>query len=544
MKRHLSSPWRLIVLAAVWMAALGNFPLWEQLARLPELANWRGVGFGLALAFIIGCGIALLLALLAWRWTLKLALTLFLLAAAFGAYFMHSYGVVIDPDMMRNALHTDTREVRDLLSWRMALIALVLGLLPAFVVWRTPLVWPRWPRQLLHNLGLLALALALALGTLMLVFQDMAAVMRNHTSLRYLINPLNSFFALADIAWEKDQRPSGPPAPAGLDARLAPLPAAAKPPLVVLVLGETGRSDHFALNGYPRPTTPRLAEMDVTSLRNVWSCGTNTATSVPCMFSPLGKQDFEQRAADTEGLVDVLQHAGYAVLWIDNQAGGCKGVCDRVPTVHYDALQAPGLCSDSECYDEVMLRGLQERIDQLPAERRARGVVVFMHQMGSHGPAYYKREPQQFKHFMPECASNALQQCSHEELINAFDNTIVYTDNFLASVIDWLKQHEGDSATALSYLSDHGESLGENNVYLHGLPYRWAPDAQKHVAWITWLSPQFSTQTGITTACLNAKRDARLTHDNYFHSVLGLLGVQTSLYQPPLDIYASCRRTD
>jgi lipid A ethanolaminephosphotransferase len=210
--------------------------------------------------------------------------------------------------------------------------------------------------------------------------------------------------------------------------------------------------------------------------------------------------------------------------------------------VRYNQLQAPGLCPDGACYDEAMLHGLQARIDQLPAARRARGVVVFMHQMGSHGPAYYKRDPPQFKRFLPECATNALQQCSHEELINAFDNTIVYTDDFLASVIGWLGQQQDHWATALSYISDHGESLGENGIYLHGMPWRLAPDVQKHIAWITWLSPRFTAQTGITAACLNAKRDARLSHDNYFHSVLGLLGVQTSLYRAPLDIFASCRR--
>jgi lipid A ethanolaminephosphotransferase len=231
------------------------------------------------------------------------------------------------------------------------------------------------------------------------------------------------------------------------------------------------------------------------------------------------------------------------VLWLDNQAGGCKGVCDRVPRVDYKALQTPGLCGDDgECLDEVMLHNLQQRIDQLPAERRARGVVVFMHQMGSHGPAYYKRAPAAFKKFMPECATNALQQCPREQVVNAYDNTIAYTDHFLASAIDWLQTREAQWAPALVYLSDHGESLGENNLYLHGLPYRFAPDAQKHVPWITWLSPRFAQQTGITAACLEQRRDERFSHDNYFHTALGLLGVQTSVYNRALDITADCAR--
>jgi len=206
------------------------------------------------------------------------------------------------------------------------------------------------------------------------------------------------------------------------------------------------------------------------------------------------------------------------------------------------ALQTPGLSgADCACLDEVMLRGLDARIASLPAERRARGVVVFMHQMGSHGPAYYKRAPAAFKKFQPECTTNALQQCTRDEVVNAYDNTIAYTDHFLASSIDWLKRHEGAWAPALSYISDHGESLGENNLYLHGLPYRLAPDAQKHVPWIFWLSPGFQRQSGITQTCLASQADVPLSHDNYFHSILGLLMVETRIYQEGLDLTHRCR---
>jgi lipid A ethanolaminephosphotransferase len=375
-----------------------------------------------------------------------------------------------------------------------------------------------------------------------LCFKDLSATMRNHKPLRYLVNPLNSVYAVASLG--RISQPSGSKVvvPAGEDAQISPPATGSKPPLIIMVLGETGRADHLALNGYARDTTPELAQLGVVSLRNVWSCGTNTAASVPCMFSPLDKSDFESRKQDTEGLVDVLQRAGLAVLWLDNQPGGCKGVCDRVPKVDYKALQMAGaLCRDDECFDEVMLQGLQQRIDQLPAERRARGVVVFMHQMGSHGPAYYLRSPQAYKRFMPECTTNALQQCTQQEVVNAYDNTIAYTDHFLALAIDWLKSQEGQWAPALTYVSDHGESLGENNLYLHGLPYSLAPDTQKHVSWVTWMSSAFEKETGITAACLKAEQDTKLSHDNYFHSMLGMLQVQTKMRDQALDITARCR---
>ena len=532
-----------IILAALWIASIANLALWRALAGLPELANGRGLAFGIGFGVMIAAAHVALLSLLAWRWTLKPALALFLLAAAGGAYFMLSYGVVIDRTMMVNVLLTDTREARELLSWRLLGALLLLGVLPLALLWRTPLRWATPLRQAGHNAILLVAACALLAGAGGLFFQDLSATMRNHTQLRYLINPLNSFYAIAIMGRKPIQRSGVAVAPLGEDAHLPALAAGARPPLVIMVLGETARADHLGLNGYARDTTPRLAQENVVSLRNVWSCGTNTAASVPCMFSNLGREAFENRQTNTEGLVDVLQRAGLAVLWLDNQAGGCKGVCDRVPKVDYRQLQAtaPELCADDECFDEIMLRGLHERIAQLPAERRARGVVVFMHQMGSHGPAYYKRTPAGFKKFMPECTTNALQQCQREEVVNAYDNTMAYTDHFLASTIDWLKSREAQWAPALVYVSDHGESLGENNLYLHGLPYRFAPDVQKHVPWIFWLSPTFEQQSGVKLDFLARQQGEKLSHDHYFHSTLGLLGVQTQVHDPARDVFTSCR---
>ena len=537
------SPFGAALLAALWIAGIGNLALWRSMADLPEVANARGLAFGIGFGVAIAAIHVALFSLLAWRWTLKPVITLFLLAAAGGAYFMLSYGVVIDRSMMVNVLLTDGREARELLSLRMLGALLVLGVLPAVLLWRARIAWAPPLRQLRQNAIFFLAACAVLASAGGLFFQDLSATMRNHTQLRYLVNPLNSFYALAIVGRQPVQRSGVAVLPLGEDAHLPALAAGAKPPLMVMVVGETARADHIGLNGYARDTTPRLASEGVASLRNVWSCGTNTAASVPCMFSNLGREAFENRPANTEGLADVLQRAGYAVLWLDNQAGGCKGVCDRVPKVDYRALQAaaPELCQGDECFDEVMLRGLDERIARLPAERRARGVVVFMHQMGSHGPAYYLRSPARFKRFTPECTTNALQQCAREQVVNAYDNTIAYTDHFLASTIDWLQTREAQWAPALVYVSDHGESLGENNLYLHGLPYRFAPDVQKHVPWISWFSPQFERQSGVATACLKAKADERLSHDDYFHSALGLLNVQTRVYEAARDIGASCR---
>ena len=421
------------------------------------------------------------------------------------------------------------------------------GFALAFALSAPPLLWlQRRPlqrlsalRQLGHNALVLVLALATIVASVLLVFQDFSSTMRNHTQLRYLINPLNSVYALGDIAAHRLNPENHTLQPVGRDAQLGASYAgqsAAQAPLLVLVLGETGRSGNFGLNGYTRATTPLLsARTDIASARNAWSCGTSTAASLPCMFSHLGKSKFERRSGNYESLLDVLQRAGLAVLWVDNQSG-CKGVCDRV---EHTSTQ----CPSGECLDSVLLKDLDERIAALPAERRARGTVVVLHQMGSHGPAYYKRSAPEAKQFLPECRSSALQECAQQHIVNAYDNSIVATDALLDSTINWLQTQSNQAQAAMVYVADHGESLGENNLYLHGLPYAIAPDVQKQVPWITWLSPALQTRSSISTACLQRNlKERHITHDAYFHSVLGLLDVRSSVYQPELDIYASCRQ--
>ncbi|WP_342133427.1 phosphoethanolamine transferase [Hydrogenophaga sp. OTU3427] len=522
---------------ALWLATLGNLPLWRALWALPDLAGPRGLAFMAGTALFLAAALLVLLAPLAWpRLTKPLGL-LCLAMAAGSSHFMLAYGVVIDPGMMTNTLQTDAREVRDLLSPAL-LWTLTWGLLlPGAWLLRQRLARLPWGRQLRHNLIAAGLALVAAIGLLLAGFQDLAPLMRNHKSLRYMVNPFNT-------VWSTARALAGPASLAplqalGTDARVtAPLPT---PPLLVLVVGETARAANFALGGYPRDTTPQLRALqatgDLTYFSNVRSCGTSTQASLPCMFSHLGREAFVDSKERFENLLDVLDHAGLAVLWVDNQSG-CKGLCERVARTETRALDVPGLCQDGECFDEVMLHGLDDRIAQLDPSKRARGVVLVLHQMGSHGPAYFKRAPAAFKHFKPECESNALQQCGRESVVNAYDNSIRYTDHFLARTVAWLQQHTQPSA--MLYVSDHGESLGENNLYLHGLPYALAPDEQKHVPMVAWLSPALRQARGWPANCLSAAAAQPLSHDHLFHSMLGLAGVTTQVKRAELDLFARC----
>ena len=545
------APWRAvtpILLVSVWLASVGNLPLWHAVWPLPELAGGRGVLFAAALFVGIVAAQVVLLSLLAWRWLLKPALLLFLLIAAGSSYFMWQYSAVIDATMMANVVHTDAREVRDLLSWRLLLSIGVLALLPGWWLLRQPIPLRPWGAQALRNLGAALLAALVLLAVTLLAFQDLASLMRNHKQVRYLVNPLNTLYASGKLASDRLTRVSGTVQPIGIDARLGPTYVRTKAaPLIVLVVGETARAANFSLGGYARDTNPELGRIAaegpaLTYYRTMRACGTNTQVSLPCMFSALDREAFERSHQPQENLLDVLQRAGLAVLWIDNQSG-CKGLCDRVAHVDTFAQATPGLCAEGECFDEVMLAGLDARIAALDAERRARGVVLVLHQMGSHGPAYFKRSPPAFKRFLPECTSNVLQDCAREQIVNAYDNTIVYTDHVLAALVRWLAARAGRGAqdAALLYLSDHGESMGDNNLYLHGLPYMLAPGTQTRVPMLSWISQPMAQRLGLRLECLRQQADRPLSHDNLFHAMLGLADVQTNLYRKDMDWFAACR---
>ena len=537
-----------LILSSIWLATLGNLALWQELIRLPEMNDMRAFWFGLSFAILLFALMCIVFSLVCWRWTLKPVISLFLVATALGGYFMLTYGVVIDSTMIVNVLQTDLRESRDLISWKMVATLVVFALIPMTLLWRVNVKRLSVLRQITQNAVLLLCGIVLALMAVLPNYQDFASTMRNHIQLRYLINPLNSFYALGAAFSEPMQYGIAAVVPIGLDVKLGPSHyIQPKAPLLILVVGETARSGNFGINGYKKDTTPTLSLLkknsdntgSLTSFNNVWACGTSTATALPCMFSHLDRLAYEDSQKNLENLVDVLQRAGLAVIWLENQSG-CKGVCDRIYRVSTGKLSDPTYCATGECFDEIMLNKLEERFIEFPPEKLDRGTVVIMHQMGSHGPAYYKRAPEAIKKFRPECSTNVLQDCTREQVTNAYDNTILYTDYFLNAVVKFLKDKEPHVQTAMVYVADHGESLGENNVYLHGLPYAIAPDVQKKVPWINWLSNDFLQRNGINAECLALKKNSSLSHDNYFHSVIGLLDLKTAVYKPELDVYASC----
>lgn len=559
MKLTPRSPVSIVLAASAWLAVVGNIPLWLAMWRLPDLHGWRGGMLSLVIAGMVFAVCLSVVSVLSWRGVLRPALLVLALITALSTHYMLSYGIVIDTPMVINVLQTDVGEARDQLSLSVLLPVLLIVAPLCVWMWRRPLLWPRWPVQWVHNLGLM---LAGVVGTLILTylsFQDFSTLMRNQTQMRYLINPLNSVYALAEVALIPTQV-NQQIQPLGEDARILPLPSAnsrknsvrsdapwgSQPPLLIIALGETARSQNFSLNGYARNTNPQLQQLNVLSYRQVTSCGTSTAASLPCMFSHLGREGHEARSAEYENLLDVLARAGYQVAWIDNQSG-CKGLCDRIESLRTNELPPdPQACRQGECTDAVLLPALKHQLQRwsattsTPTQHQPAGQVVVVHMMGSHGPAYFKRSQAPHKPFEPECKSIVLSDCTQQEIVNAYDNSLVYTDHILAELIQWLRVRSSQGPTGLLYVSDHGESLGENSLYLHGMPYAIAPRVQTHVPLITWWSDRFQAVRGIRQECLKQDLDKPLSHDHLFHSVLGLMRVQTQIYRPQWDLFRRC----
>lgn len=470
----------------------------------------------------------------------RVVISMFILLSASAQYFIWTFGVVIDRSMIANIFDTTPAESFALLSTQMVIVLGLSGLLMVLVAWwikvRRPASFWRGTAMRLLNIAISALLIVLVAA---LFYKDYASVFRNNKELVKSLSPSNSIVALN--SWYAHNRMDNLPlVKIGEDAKQkAVMHNGARKNLTIVVLGETSRAENFSLGGYDRETNPRLKQDDVVYFPKTTSCGTATAVSVPCMFSNMPRAHYDEELAHhQEGVLDILQRAGVQVLWNDND-GGCKGACDRVPHQNVTNLNLSGECIDGECYDDVLFHNLDSYIDNLQQD----GIIV-LHTIGSHGPTYYNRYPAEFKKFTPTCNTNEIQSCTQQQLTNTYDNTILYVDYVVDKAIKLLQSKQDKFTTSLVYLSDHGESLGEDGVYLHGLPYSIAPDTQKHVPMLLWLSPDYQQRYGVSSQCLQQQAKTNdYSQDNLFSTLLGLLGVDTREYQAKDDLLTPCRET-
>jgi lipid A ethanolaminephosphotransferase len=509
-----------IILVALFIMLTGNRAMFGRILEVYPL-QLHNVPFLISLAlFFCSLTVMFLLAVCHGRFT-RWFLAFFLVAASFAAYYMDQFGVIIDVVMLDNIAQTNAQEAAGLINTSFILTVILLGLIPAWLVIKyTPKAKALWPelKSRLIAIGLLILLLAVVI----LPFTSgYFTFMREHRVTRFYANP--TYFSYSTFKYAKEVlQPTIAETSIKIETKVAQdavnIDTYEHHELVIMVVGETARADRFSLNGYKKETNPLLAKENIISFSNVSSCGTSTSVSVPCMFSVYGRKDYDkQKALATENALEVLAKHKVEVLWRDNNSDS-KGVAIRLK---YEDFKTPTLnpVCDKECRDIGMLRGLDKYI----AARKGKDILIVLHQMGNHGPEYYRRYTPEFEKFKPMCMTGQLRDCSQEEIDNSYDNAILYTDYFLSEVIQFLKKYDGERETAMLYVADHGESLGENGWYLHAAPYAVAPKEQTHVPAILWTGKHFDYPIELAKPF----KDYPFSHDDLFCSLLVAFEIQT-----------------
>lgn len=520
----------LAALVAAFILAADNATFWRHAAGLFDplpLASFTLGIFGLTLSMAV---------LGLFPRFFKPILVLLLLIGATSSYYMDHLGIVIDRDMIQNVMSTTVTEAHHLITPSFLLHVFLRGLLPSAALL---LVRPSFPKRigkiLLHWIVTLSAAIVILAAGTFTYYKDHAFILREHHELMESFQPGAPIAGAFRYAKMLLRSSNATVAPTGADARKGPyLAALAKPSFTVIVVGETARAASFGLNGYERDTTPELRQRNVLYFPDTVSCGTATAVSMPCMFSRFTRSEYSyKKGIANENLVDVLTHAGLEVEWWDNNTGH-KNIAKRIPSRRMSDTPDSRFCATGECTDGVFLDPLAEKLASATKD-----TVIVLHQIGSHGPTYHMRYDAGHALYQPACAKTDLTACSRQEVVNAYDNSIAYTDWFLARIIDMLAQASNVSGT-LVYLSDHGESLGENGLYLHGAPYWIAPTMQTRVPFLIWMSQPFEQAMAVDRSCLAGRAQGQ-SQDALFHSVLGLLDIETSVRNPALDLFAGCR---
>ncbi|WP_281517668.1 phosphoethanolamine transferase [Ferranicluibacter rubi] len=523
----------LCFLVAIYLLAALNLPFFNDAFNVFGGFHAGFFGFALAVMFLITAGLVLVSA----SYVIKPALVLVILSGAVASYFTDTFGVIIDKEMLRNVAVTTPQEAGHLITPPFLLHVLFFGVLPSAFVLLVRVRHRPFIQMLAANTVVVTLLLLGCVGLALSNYAGISSNIRQHRDMMAKLTPFSPITSAISLGVSAYRDAGVVRVPIGLDARLGPVIAkSVRPVVTVIVAGETARAMNFSLNGYARETNPELKALGVVNFPQTTSCGTATAVSLPCMFSVYRKKDYSDRKArSTDTLMDVLHRAGIESVWWDNNTGS-KGIADLVSFASVTRQKDSVFCRDGECLDEIFVAELDRKLAGV-----TRNTTIVLHQAGSHGPAYFQRYPDAFRRFMPDCRTAQLSDCSNEEILNAYDNTILYTDHNLAAVIRLLKKHEATVTGAMIYMSDHGESLGENGLYLHGAPYMFAPVQQTHVPFITWFSDSYAQVTGLSLACVQGIANAPASHDNLFHTVLGMMNVVTNVYDRSLDVLEPCR---
>jgi lipid A ethanolaminephosphotransferase len=492
---------------------LFHIPLYTFVLDNIDISSWNGfVTFCVVIVslFVVNSVLLFIFAIVSIKF-----LKYFTIAVMFlnpiALYFVRTYNIILDKSMMGNLFNTNSMEAMSYYHPKV-FIFLCLGFIFAYLVAQIEIIKVARKRLLVYSFGIFIMGIIiLYLNASRWLWLDSHAKKLGGLSMPWSY-VINAFRYQLKVITSNQKQILLPPASFSCDDDT----------IVILVIGESARAKNFSLYGYKRETNPRLKTEDVMVLNNSISSATYTTASVHSILSYKG-----DTADSYEPLPNYLYRHGVEVFWRSNNWGEPK----LKVTKYIKASQLKSSCEGEECkHDGVLLTGLKEEIENLPHKR----TLYILHTNGSHGPSYYKKYPKEFEHFKPVCKTVDLKQCSNNELINAYDNTILYTDTLLYKLIEMLKKDK-ERASVLLYISDHGESLGEYGLYLHGTPYTIAPDVQKKIPFLIWTSQKFKEKKEIKTPIKTSEKE--YGQYNIFHTILGAFNMHSPIYNKNLDIF-------
>ena len=526
----------LTILTAVYFTFGLNFVLFNKIKNVLETSDGLSLIFTATIPLFFVAAFTIIFTPFISKYIAKPFLVFLLITSGIINYAAHSFGVIFNQDMMVNIFETAPKEAASYLNFKLVIWIFLSGIVPSLLVIFTKIEYKPFLKELLSKAVLIIVSGAIILLIATFFYKDYASIMRNNPKLQKDIVPtyylsstykyIKNRFFVAPLEYQE----------IGMDAERVTEEDDEKYLFVVLV-GETARAQNYQLNGYARKTNAYTSKINnVISFKNVSSCGTATAVSLPCMFSMMGRSDYSRAHFDSQdNVIDIMKRAGYKQIWIDNNTG-CKGVCKNIE--NYETVKMPALdCKGEECTDSVFLDVIDEQIKSLNGQDG----IIYLHLLGSHGPTYFKRYPPEFAKFKPDCRTSDLQNCTKEEIVNAYDNTILFTDYVMSKVINGLDQYKDTYKTGVIYMSDHGESLGENGLYLHGMPYGFAPEEQTHIPFMVWLSDTMIEHEKMDMKCMkDTAQSGVFSHDNLSHTLLEVMDVKTTASDPKKDMWEHC----
>lgn len=430
--------------------------------NMDKLAKWfrhkEGLDFSALSAFLLGglCLFMVVFALLAHRRTIKPLAILLTVVSAAATYFIAKYNVAIDSSMVQNTIHTDSTEVGQLLSFQMIPYVVFLMVVPAVIIWRIEISFSPSGRYLLASLGLASISLCVALVSL---YSHYNAIHRaGNVSNKYIVYslvPINVISSAASVA-SKSLRNH-----LRSNSKDKEITASVSTPgnlVVVLAIGESSRKRNFSVYGYDRRNTnPVLQATEGLNLLNGFA---TRGSTINALREILEKQDIKLPTLVARAGVSTSCYVNYTLY--DN----CSSVGETMVS---------NCAHAGKCYDEDVIPLLAQNLKSYVSGYR---FVVLHLGGGSHGPSYSNRHPPEFVQFKPTCDdADVANRCTHEQLFNSYDNTILYVDHVLGKIVQVLE--DSDAPYVFIYLSDHGESLMEDGFLFHGMPPGMALPAEQ-----------------------------------------------------------------